>query len=88
MSILPTSIDFKSEFPKQSRRLRLGVVGGADELVLRVMCNMHICHERKLARLFSKFEIVRLEPRNWEACQKCSELPGGPQLGLWEYQHR
>ena len=32
MSILPTSIDFKSEFPKQSRRLRLGVGGGGRNL--------------------------------------------------------
>ena len=25
----------------------------------------------KSSRAFSKFEIVRMEPRNWEACEKC-----------------
>ena len=25
---------------------------------MRVMCDMHICHERKCGRLFSKFEIA------------------------------
>ena len=29
----------------------------------------------KSSRAFSKFEIVRMEPRNWEACEKCGVGP-------------
>ena len=31
----------------------------------------------KLSRAFSKFEIVRMEPSNWEACEKCGALQSG-----------
>ena len=48
MSILPASIDFKSEFPKQSRRLRLGVVGGGRISKTQAMA----------ARMTDRWEIV------------------------------
>ena len=36
----------------------------------------------KSSRAFSKFEIVRMEPRNWEACDKC----GGRALSGFEHK--
>ena len=41
---------------------------------MRVMCDMHICHERKCGRLFSKFEIVASEPSDWDAREKCCAM--------------
>ena len=32
----------------------------------------------KSSRAFSKFEIVRMEPRNWEACEKCGGSAQSP----------
>ena len=43
---------------------------------MRVMCDMHICHERKIGRLFSKFEIVASEPSDWDAREKCCDQMG------------
>ena len=53
---------------------------------MRILCeaqavDMHLflfAASEKSSRAFSKFEIVRMEPRNWEACEKCGEpAPGG-----------
>ncbi len=48
MPILPTQIDFDGPFPRQSRRLRLGVVGGGRISGMQAMA----------ARLTDRWEVV------------------------------
>ena len=51
---------------------------------MRILCeaqavDMHLflfAASEKSSRAFSKFEIVRMEPRNWEACEKCGDGDG------------